>query len=595
MLLLFQIKGSAQNIHIYTRLENIKIGRDTSFTRDVSVLLKKSNDEIMYPVLYDSELEDLSNIKVYIKKGNQFKLEKESIINEDVVDLDYITSKKLKTITIPPEVEAKITYTIKCKELMYFSDLPFFSYDEIDTLKYQITIPETFRFLHTTIYRDSLNYLFIDSLKSDSLMKWRIEAVPVKVKPDPLMFFGIYKSLKVPLMKTIVVPLTYAHKEKEYLNDWYLHKLETRRGLDSTTRQKIDELTMGISDPMKILDTLYNYVKTKFKYVAIEVGMGAFIPTHANEVFINKQGDCKDLSNFLSEALNYKGIKSYVALAATFNHLCDCDFPSLCSANHVICVAYVNGNPIILDPTDPIHLPQTPVQSILERSILIINPYGGEFYKINGFTPQQNMIDYEIELNVDSDQSSMHGEFSAHYEGISGNFLRSSFLNLSNNEINNIGKKHYELVFGNQSISDLHIVIDKNSIEVEGKLSVKGKIFDDKDSRFLFLDFLPRIIESENRETLLEGTYLGSTIGKKVKLRITLDKAFKAFDPIEHSISKNGVSLNLKVSNPSEFIIACEYEFIFDYFIIEKGNLDITNEILKSFKKITNEPIVLKN
>ena len=61
-----------------------------------------------------------------------------------------------------------------------------------------------------------------------------------------------------------------------HLNDWYLRKLETTRGLDSATTQKIDELTGGISDPMEILDTLYNYVKSNFKYVAIELGMGSF-------------------------------------------------------------------------------------------------------------------------------------------------------------------------------------------------------------------------------------------------------------------------------------------------------------------------------
>lgn len=595
ILLLILIKGGAQDIQINTKSENIQIRKDTSFIKYVSVSLKKSNDKILYPILYDTELEEISDIKIYIKKGNQYRLVKESIINETDVTVDFITSKKIKSVIIPAEVEAKITYTIECHELMYFSDLFLFSYDDIDTLKYQITVPEPFRFLYSTIYKDSLNYLVIDSIKSDSLMKWRIEVVPIKVKPDPMMFFGIYKNLKVPLMRTIVVPIAYKYKEEEYMNDWYLRKLETRTRLDSTTIHKIDELTKGISDPMKILDTLYGYVKTKFKYVAIEIGMGAFVPHCANEVFINKQGDCKDLANFLTAALNHKGIKSHIALAATYNHISDCDFPSLFAANHVICVAYVKDSPIILDPTDPIHMPETPVQSLQERSIFIINSNGGEFYKIKKLPPQQNMIYYEIELKAGSDHISMEGEFTVNYEGISGNFLRRAFMNLSENEMINIGKKHYETVFGNQSVSDCKINNHRNSITAEGKLSVDGKIFNDNNNRFLFIDFLPEIIESENRETLLEGTYLGNTIGKHVKLRITLDEPFEAFIPIEHTILNNGVSFNLRITNPSDFIIECEYEFLLDFIFIEKENLEITNEILRSFKKICNDPIVLKN
>ena len=107
----------------------------------------------------------------------------------------------------------------------------------------------------------------------------------------------------------------------------------------------------------------------------------------------------------MSEALNYKGIRSDIALAATFNHISDCDFPSLCSANHVVSVVYPDNKPVVLDPTDPIHLPGLPVQGIQERTILIINPEGGAYFKPERFAPQNNMINYEIKLQVNSEKS----------------------------------------------------------------------------------------------------------------------------------------------------------------------------------------------
>ncbi|MCF7559819.1 transglutaminase-like domain-containing protein [Sabulilitoribacter multivorans] len=592
--IVFYVNGFAQNLAIKTISEDVLINKDTSFVKHVSVLLKKSDKLIIYPIFYDTELEELSDIQLYIRKGKHFKLLRNNLIGEEDVKLDYITSKKIKTIRIPSETEAKITYTIKCRELMYFSNLHFFSNDEIDTLKYQITIPNTFRFAYDTIYEDSLDYLAIDSIKLDGLTKWNIEATPKKVEEDLLMLFGIYKNIKEPLMRVLIIPANYENNERKYMNDWYFNKLKTRRGLNFVSSQKIDELTKGVLDPLKIIDTLYSYVKNNFKYVAIEIGMGAFVPTHVNEVFTNKEGDCKDLSNFLSEALNYKGIRSEVALAATYNHISDCDFPSLSSANHVVCLAYIDGKPIILDPTDPIHLPETPVQSIQKRSILIINSKEGEYYNVPSFSSHQNLISYNIDLEVDSNQMLMNGDFRISYEGISGNFLKREFLYLSKDRINNIGKKHYEFVFGNESISSFKIQNDKKKIEAEGIISINGKLFRDGNNRLLFIDFLPRIIETVDRESLLEGTHLGSPFSKKVNVKIKLDEPFQMFNSIEHTYSNEGVSLLLKISSPTESIIECNYEFDFDYIIIDKENVDITNKILTSFKEIINEPIIFQ-
>jgi hypothetical protein len=590
----FSANSFSQNIAIKTRVENVLINKDTSFIKNITITLKKSHNPIVYPIFYDNELEKIENIKVYKKKGKRFKLVKKVIIQEEDVRLDYISSKKVKLILIPFDSETKISYTVKCPELMYFSNLRFFSNNDIDTLKYSITIPDTFRFIHNTIHKDSLKNLSIDSTKINSSIKWNINVTPKKVAPNPLMLFGIYKNMKEPLMRTLIIPADYEGKEREYMNDWYLRKVKTRRGLNFDAIHKIDELTKGETNPKKITEILYSYVKNNFKYVAIEIGMGAFKPTHVNEVFKSKQGDCKDLSNFLSEALNYKGIKSEIALAATYHHISDCNFPSLSSANHVICLVYIDDKPILLDPTDPIHLAETPVESIQKRSILIINSDGGNFYKTPIFSPQQNLINYKIVLKANTKAMLMKGTFDINYKGISGNFLKRVFSIIDNKKVISTGIKHYESVFANQSISDLKIKNQAKSIGAEGKMIVNGKIIIDGDNRFLFIDFLPKIFETVDRETLLEGTNLGSNFNKKVNLEINMDEPFKTFTPIIHTFSKNGISLNLRISSPSEFIIKCTYEFIFDHVFINKENIKNTNNILTSFKKIINEPIIFK-
>ena len=264
-----RLTATAQDRHICTLEEKIQIEKDTSFTVQTTVCLQTGNAEVRYPVFYDQELEHISAINVYLKKGKRFKLLKKPEIADEQLQIDDISSKRIRAVLIPPQTFAKIEYTVACNELMYLSSLRFFSYDDIDTMRYELTVPDEFHFSGDKVYTDSLKYLSVDSLKTVGSTTWRIEAVPVKVEPDLLMIFGIYKNIKAPLMRTIVVPASYQNREREYLNNWYLDNVEAQRGLDSLTRLRIDELTKQLTDPVELMDTLYSFVKMNFKYFGI--------------------------------------------------------------------------------------------------------------------------------------------------------------------------------------------------------------------------------------------------------------------------------------------------------------------------------------
>ena len=516
------------------------------------------------------------------------------IVKEQVVDLDYIASKKIKSVFIPPDSEAKITYTVECPELMYFSDLRFFSNNVIDTLTYEIDVPNTFRFEHNFLHKDSLNYIVMDSTVINDFSRWTINAVPKKTEPDILTYFGIYKNKKNPLMRTIVVPQSYEKEALKYMNDWYLGEVKATKGLDAGAVKKIDELTKGIWDKNEIMETLYDYVHNNFKYVAIEIGMGAFIPSHVDKVFLRKEGDCKDLSNFLSEALNYKGIKSDIALAATYNHISDCDFPSLSSANHVVCVAYIDGTPIILDPTDPIHYPHSPVESLQDRTIFIVDPDGGTLMHVDKFNNQQNLITYNINLSIDPDQMVLLGNFQTKYHGISGNFLRRAFEYLNDDKVNTSGNKYFEAVFGNQSVKNFNIQHKTKTILANGDLSIHSRLFDGGDNYILLMDFLPSLLEFENSNSLLDGVHLGTNFNKVVHVNIDLGNPVTTFDPIIYQSNEEGVRMNLEISSPNDKTIQCSYEFELDYHSVDKSNLDVINKAVTAFNKTINEPILLR-
>ncbi|MEM0516817.1 transglutaminase-like domain-containing protein [Aequorivita flava] len=586
--------GAAQDFQLKSKLENIQIQADSSFVNEISIQFKSNKQTRFYPIIYDTELEQISNIQLFEQKGRRLKSLPIKNIEEEAVKLDYINSKKIKIVTIPADKEVQLTYTVICEELMYFSNLDFFSYNQIDTLNYIIDVPNEFKFVHNTIYQDSISFFAMDSISTNAGSKWKIKVAPKKVAPDPLQMFGIYKNMNVPFMRTLVMPSSYSDRPINYMNDWYLNKISSKKGLNSSVKKKIDALTATVTEPSEIVEILYNYVKNNFKYVAIEIGMGAFIPSHANDVYLNKEGDCKDLSNFLSEALKYKGIESDIALAATFQHISDCDFPSLSSANHVICIAYINNETILLDPTDPVHLMRTPVQSLQDRTILIVNKTGGSFYKINAFSAQQNEISYNLNLNLDANENVIKGTFEIDYAGLSSNYLRRMQKYDGEEKFALNAETYYKEIFGNQTISDLSLINTADTFQLTGNIVINGKTFNDASHRYLFIDFLPRLIETESREALIEGTYLNNPYQKKVVVRIKLDEPIEAFNPIEHSKIGEGVSLHLNVRAISNTEIECHYNFIIDHLFIDRENSNTTNEILESFKNIINAPIVLE-
>lgn len=98
LILLFSIfsslLGISQDVHIKSKEERIKILEDSTFVNEISIVFEESNEPRFYPIVYDTELEQLSEIQLFVKKGRRLKeLSKVTIYEEDV-NLDYITSKR---------------------------------------------------------------------------------------------------------------------------------------------------------------------------------------------------------------------------------------------------------------------------------------------------------------------------------------------------------------------------------------------------------------------------------------------------------------------------------------------------------------------
>ena len=85
----------SQDMRIRSKHEKINVLQDSSCVKDVTVNFKMEEIDQVYPIFYDTELELVSDVKLYYKKGKRLKEISIDNIYEEDINLDYITSKKI--------------------------------------------------------------------------------------------------------------------------------------------------------------------------------------------------------------------------------------------------------------------------------------------------------------------------------------------------------------------------------------------------------------------------------------------------------------------------------------------------------------------
>ena len=98
---------------------------------------------------------------------------------------------------------------------------------------------------------------------------------------------------------------------------WYGMLADGRYDLPQAAVEKVRELVSEASSDRQKVEILYRYLQDHTRYVAIELGIGAWQPYSAEWVFKNKYGDCKDLSTFMVAMLKACGISAYPTLIGT--------------------------------------------------------------------------------------------------------------------------------------------------------------------------------------------------------------------------------------------------------------------------------------
>ena len=162
-----------------------------------------------------------------------------------------------------------------------------------------------------------------------STYKWETANVP-----------GLKSEFGMPSLNECVARLEVAPLGMKSWDDvslWYHELAEPQIKAGEQVKIITKSLIEGAADEAEKLKRIYEWVRDQVRYVAVAIGIGGFQPHPAEQVLINRYGDCKDMTTLLCSLAREAGIEAYEVLVSTwYNGKPDTSLPSPFHFNHAI-------------------------------------------------------------------------------------------------------------------------------------------------------------------------------------------------------------------------------------------------------------------
>ena len=229
--------------------------------------------------------------------------------------------------------------------------------------------------------------------KGKKIYSWRFDEIE-SIIPE-------YSMPNAPYINPAILISSFSSWDEIY--KWWKSLYEDKLKLNQEVKDFVGELTKDATTDYDKAKVLYEFVARDIRYVAIEYGESGHEPHYANEVFMNRYGDCKDQAVLLVAMLKHAGLKGYPLLISTRStYPMHKDFPAVIF-NHAIGVVEIGGRLIFMDPTaETTAFGYVPL-SDQDRLVLVFTDDTWLIAKIP--TIEDNQLTYKMDIVINEDES----------------------------------------------------------------------------------------------------------------------------------------------------------------------------------------------
>lgn len=528
-----------KNAHIVKRMEEIRLeisslNKVKVYEKFAITVLDENGDP--YAVLYRcyDKLRSIQSIegRLYDANGKKLKSLKKGDIEDrsGVSEASLMEDDRLKIhsfyyrvypYTVEYEVETSLNNTYNFP--VWFPQ-PIENY-AVQQSSFSIACPADFTFRYKVF-----NYPgepVILQVKDDKTYKWEIKDLA-----------SIVEEYASPDFRTLTTCIFFSPDKfriDDYTGDlssWqnfgkFIYELNAGRDkLPDAIKQKVHQLTDGLSDSKDKVNTLYEYMQKNTRYISIQLGIGGMQPFDASYVANKSYGDCKALSNYMCALLKEANIKAnYTLIKSGRNEKYFMpDFPSD-QFDHIILCVPLQKDTIWLECTSQT-LPAGYLSDFTaDRFALAVGEEGGKLVHTPKYNMSENLQVRGIKARLEDD-GTLSGTIFTRYSGLQQDGIHDLINHLSKDKVKEVLRE--ELDFATYDVNRFDYKENRSQKPViEETLEVSVSNYGTITGKRLFI--IPNVMNRSHRKLKTD---------EERKYNIELNYEYKDIDSVEIEIPK---------------------------------------------------------
>ncbi len=385
------------------------------------------------------------------------------------------------------------------------------------------------------------------------------------------------------------------------LYNWYFSlinqvKCESTLGLEKI----IEEIISAQDTELEKVKKVFKWVQANVKYIAIEDGLGGFIPRDPSLVMSRRYGDCKDMATLIVQLLDLQGIKAYQTWIGT-NELPYKyeEIPSPAIDNHMI-AAYFDQESnayLFLDATDD-QLPFGYPSSFIQGKEALINVDGKyEIVEVPILSADKTtMLDHAV-VKIASDSLVGSGNVS-----LTG-YYATDTKHVLNRVDNELSKKSFiesmtKKGSNKYQLDNYKISLEENATRVAYSFSVPDyvnrtdkEIYVNLNLDLLISFFAP--YEVKDRKNPIMEKYASQT-GYEFTLEVPKGYSVNYLPQNLFVDGGNDFYLKINYNTDEQGNIKYSFDLYLNYIMWEASRVEEIKELGKKMKNAYKETIILK-
>ncbi len=320
-----------------------------------------------------SKFNQILSINAYTminENGKTKSIKAEDFVTGSIISKHWFYDDYKEKTFIFPSIEPGVTTVLEYKEAIkeprFLGVFYLSSYVPVKKAEYTLVVNKNIKIAYKLYGVAGLNISFHQKRSGEQIVyTWKANNVAEYKTEKNAPNISYYEP-------HIIVYITHINNKPLLANptglyDWYYSLVKNvNKDVLPEIKTLVDTLTKDTKTDKEKAKTIFHWVQSNVKYIAIEDGLSGFIPRSANEVYKNRYGDCKDMTSMIVTMLKMANIPTYLTWIGTrklpYSYR---EVPTPMVDNHMIATAKIDGEDIFLDATDsyvPFGMPTAMIQ-----------------------------------------------------------------------------------------------------------------------------------------------------------------------------------------------------------------------------------------